>query len=187
MDQSHYWMPPLSWLATRLAEQSAEIQLHTFLQAIGHEGNLLYEGFQFTEEEDKKVLATVLQKFADFSLGTQTKISLRADFYRRVQRENEGTGEFISDLFRLSENCKFTDRDSMVRDKIALGTRDEHLRERIFHLHDLDLKKVMSMCRADETAKAQTKALKVPVSYVAITDTPDKETVNQIKKQSVCF
>ena len=155
-------------ICSKLDAQADDIQLHTFLTAIGKEGRLLYDGFNFGESESKNDLQTVLKKFKEFSMGTQTEISLRAEFYRRVQHENETTSAYISELFRLSENCNFKDRDEMVRDKIALGIKDDNLRERLFRQHKLDLNKAITMCRADETAKAQTRSLREnPIDYLS--------------------
>ncbi|KAG1681466.1 hypothetical protein GQR58_011849 [Nymphon striatum] len=79
---------------------------------VGKEGRQLYEGFRYTAEECKTDLATVINKFETFSLGTQTELAIHAQFYSRMQREEESTSSFISDVFRLTDSCRFTaDKD----------------------------------------------------------------------------
>ncbi|KAG1686326.1 E3 ubiquitin-protein ligase RNF31 [Nymphon striatum] len=147
-------------VCSRLDKQPNEIQFHAFLTAVGKEGRQLYEGFRYTAEECKTDLATVINKFETFSLGTQTELAIHAQFYSRMQREEESTSSFISDVFRLADSCRFTaDKDVIVRDKIALGITDQQLRQRLFRQHELTLDKVITMCRADEAAKAQTHLL----------------------------
>ncbi|CAM1330507.1 Uncharacterised protein g10304 [Pycnogonum litorale] len=160
---------------------SKSMQFHTFMTSIGKTGRSLFDGFQFEEGEDKESVEVAIKKFDDYCLGTQTEISLRADFYRRIQQEGKTTTQFISDLFRLAENCNFADKDNMIRDKIALGIKGESLRERIFRQHKLTLNKIVDMCRTDETARAQALSLKTgPVQYV--TDLNSEVCI--VKKQS---
>ncbi|KAG1662191.1 hypothetical protein GQR58_021057 [Nymphon striatum] len=99
-------------VCSRLDKQPNEIQFHAFLTAVGKEGRQLYEGFRYTAEECKTDLATVINKFETFSLGTQTELAIHAQFYSRMQREEESTSSFISDVFRLTDSCRFTaDKD----------------------------------------------------------------------------
>ena len=72
----------------------------------------------------------VLERFQrHFDKSLKNTIYERVKFNRRVQQEGETVDEFITDIFRLVENCKFG--DLQVRDRIVVELRDSELSEKL--------------------------------------------------------
>ena len=96
--------------------------------------------------DDKKVYATVLQKFNEFFQVRRNVIYERARFNRRSQMEGETTEQFIMELYRFADNCNYQDfRDEMIRDRFIVGIRDQRLSERMQLDATLDLEKAKKM------------------------------------------
>jgi len=78
----------------------------------------------------------------------------RARFNRRIQREGEPIDSFIQDLYRLAEECNYSNlKEELIRDRIIVGVTDECLSDRLQSKADLDLNKAIEMCRLHETQK----------------------------------
>ena len=62
----------------------------------------------------------------------------------------------MTDITNLTKNCNFgTLRDSLIRDKIVIGTNDPTVQGRLLRESELDLPKVIQICKAAETASKQ--------------------------------
>ena len=54
--------------------------------------------------------------------------------------------EFMADLHRLSEHCKYkATLDDMLRDRLLCGLRDQHLQQRLFAGTDLKYEKALEI------------------------------------------
>ena len=68
--------------------------------------------------------------------------------------------EYVTELKARSQHCEFGDlRESLMRDKIVLGVQDKKIQERLLRETDLSLDKAISICRAAEEVKVQTKEM----------------------------
>ena len=71
----------------------------------------------------------------------------------RSQREGETIAEFVVELRRLSEHCKFGDTlDDMLRDRVVCGIRGVRLQRRLLAESELTFKKAFEICQATELA-----------------------------------
>ena len=88
----------------------------------------------------------------------------RFKFNSRSQREGESVGEFVAELRRLSEHCKFdATLDDMLRDRLVCGIRDVRTQRRLLAESDLKLKKAFELAQAAEVAEKNAKDLQKPI------------------------
>lgn len=77
-----------------------------------------------------------------------------------MQRIGETIDQYVTELRHRSKTCKLGElTDSLIIDRIVWGIPDNRLRERLLREQDLDLEKVLLLCRAAETVKTQAKEL----------------------------
>ncbi|KRY55859.1 Uncharacterized protein T03_10050 [Trichinella britovi] len=86
-----------------------------------------------------------------------SEIVNRHIFYQRKQQPGETVAEFIADLRRLAQGCNFVDLETMLRDRLVCGLRDEAVQLRLF------AKKVLTFQMAQEEALSAEAACE-PVS-----------------------
>ena len=61
-------------LISRLNSPTEEYRVAYFLHCIGTEGLKIYNGFQFENETDRRILQKVLEKFDEYTLGQTNKM-----------------------------------------------------------------------------------------------------------------
>ncbi|KRX62859.1 Transposon Tf2-9 polyprotein [Trichinella sp. T9] len=83
-----------------------------------------------------------------------SEIVNRHIFYQRKQQPGETVAEFIADLRRLAQGCNFVDLETMLRDRLVCGLRDEAVQLRLF------AKKVLTFQMAQEEALSAEAACK---------------------------
>ena len=78
----------------------------------------------------------------------------RALFNKRHQLAGESVDTFIKDLYRLPEDCECgLLKDSLIRDRIAVGVTDDLLSDRLQAKADLTLETAVQMSRQAEAQK----------------------------------
>ena len=89
---------------------------------------------------DKLSKFTIVQdKLSQFFLPKTYVIYERAKFNQRFQREGEPVKEFITDLQKLAQTCRYgTLMDELIRDRIIIGIQNFKLSERL-QTYDNDL------------------------------------------------
>ena len=76
------------------------------------------------------------------------------------RKEGETVAEFIADLRKLFEHCKFADTlDDMLRDRLVCGIRDARTQRRLLAEPELTFKKAFDLAQASETAEKNAKQL----------------------------
>ena len=82
-------------------------------------------------------------------------------FNTRKQKEGETIAEFVAELKRLSEHCKFgATLEEMPRDQLLCGVRDRRLQQKLLaESADLTWKKAFETAKALETAERNAKEL----------------------------
>ena len=92
-----------------------------------------------------------------------------------MQQEGETVDEFITDLFRLVENCKYGDlQDELVRDRIVVGLRDSELSEKLQLTSDLTLEAAVTRARQSESMKTQQKVVREEVNIDQLNSRPSR-------------
>ncbi|XP_035232918.1 uncharacterized protein LOC118204730 [Stegodyphus dumicola] len=94
-------------------------------------------------------------------------------FFTRNQTASETIDEYVTDLRNKARTCEFAQlKDSLIKDKIVCGIKDDVVRARLLHETELTLEKALDICRSAEISAHQMKIIK------------DEETaVNLVKKK----
>ncbi len=122
---------------------------------MGDDADDILRSFGLTEDE-KKVYATVKQKFESHFVKRRNTIFERAKFNMRKQEEKEPVDAFVTDLYALAEHCSYGAlHDEMIRDRLVVGLRDAKLSERLQLDAELTLNKAVNQVRQAEAIKKQ--------------------------------
>ena len=98
-------------------------------------------------------------------------------FNSRSQRDGESVAEFVAELRRLSEHCKFeVTLDDMLRDRLVCGIRDVRIQRRLLAEADLKFKKAFELAQAAEVAERNARDLLKP-------QVPAVHTLSKVEKQ----
>ena len=106
-------------IATKLTEDSEEVQVASLVYAMGAEAEHVFKSFTFADADDSKKYDPVMTKFDAHFIPKRNVIHERAVFHRKMQASGESVEEFIRSLYDLAEHCNFTDKDEQIRDRIA--------------------------------------------------------------------
>ena len=101
----------------------------------------------------RKTLSKIVEKFDEFAIGEVNET------YERNQGQDESIDAYVACLRSLAQTCGFCEclADSLLRDRIVLGVKNNNLRKRLLQERKLDLKKCIDICRSSEAASSQLK------------------------------
>ena len=118
-------------IITNLSTQSEEYRVALFLHCIGPEALKIYNGMQFANDEERGSLATILEKFDEFTIGEVNETYERYIFNGRNQGPDESIDAYVAALRSLAKTCGFCEclNDSLLRDRIVLGVNNLNLRK----------------------------------------------------------
>lgn len=157
--------------ASGLDEKSDKRKVMVMLNVMGSEGLEIYNQFRYDEgpdhAEDHHVLGIVMNKFEAYCNPIKNETYERHVFTHRMQGSDESIDQYVTELKRLSENCNYgTMKESMIRDQVVSGCRDEETKLRLLREPDLTLETAMKFCRAAETSKQHKSAMEKGASSV---------------------
>ena len=95
-------------IASGQKSKTDEEQISTLIYSLGDKAEDLLQSFKMSAEDVRKY-DKVIKCFQHHFDKSKSTIYERAKFNYRVQQEGETVDEFITDLFRLVENCKYCD------------------------------------------------------------------------------
>ena len=108
-------------------------------------------------------------------------------FHTRVQGERETIDSFTTDLRLKSQSCEFGSlQDSLIRDRVVVGTRDSKIKERLLRDPELTLERAIDICKANEAAQAQMKVLTGAENSASVNMIRKLKKMNLRKKTSPC-
>ena len=148
-------------LISGLNSQTEEYKVAFFLHCLGTEGLKIYNGFQFDNEPDRKILAKVLEKFDEFTLGQTNETYERYVFNSRNQEEQESIDAYVTVLRNLAKSSNFCEcmRDSLIKDRIVLGVNSNATRKKLLQVRGLTLNQCLDLCRSNEATNSQMKTI----------------------------
>ncbi|XP_072942535.1 uncharacterized protein [Epargyreus clarus] len=129
--------------------------------------------------EEKLSYDKLIEKFDTFFSPKKNVIYERYKFNARVQKEGEKFDEFITDLHKIAENCKYgTLKEELIRDRIVTGIYDKNVSDRMLLKNDLTLEEATLMGKQTEIQKEECKVMreKEEVINVIKEDTYRKKT-----------
>ena len=162
------------FVISRLAMESPEYQLAMFKHAIGDDGLKVIKTFAYSETENANDWRVVMAKMEKHCIGEVNEIYERYCFNKRDKLSTETVDNFVAELKTLAKTCNFCDclRDSLIRDRIVLGIKNEQTTKKLLRMRDLTLNKCIDVCRSEEVTAMQMKSLAEPV-----------DSVNQVKSK----
>ena len=95
--------------ATRQADDKtpSDVKTSLLLHAIGSEGQEIYEGFSFDNDEDREKYDVVLNKSETFYAPKVNITCERYKFFTRSQEEGESIDHYATALRSLARTCNF--------------------------------------------------------------------------------
>lgn len=126
--------------AAELIDKPTEIRTATFLTCIGVEGFQLYESLDFAADGDNHKIDKVIERLERHFVGEVNETFERFKFNQRCQESNETVDVYVGALSTLVKTCSFAAlEDSLLRDRIVMGIRDDNTRKKLLQTRDLNL------------------------------------------------
>ena len=146
-------------IITGLSTHTEDYRVALFLHCLGPEALKIYNGMQFANETEQKTLSKIVEKFDEFAIGEVNETYEHHIFNGRNQGQDESIDAYVACLRSLARTCGFCEclADSLLRDRIVLGVKNNNLRKRLLQERKLDLKKCIDICRSSEAASSQLK------------------------------
>jgi hypothetical protein len=147
-------------IGSRLKELSLEMRTATLLTCIGPDALDILEGLDFEEESQRNNIDIVMKKLEEYCVGETNEIYERYCFNKRDQEINETVELYVTVLRKLAKTCNFgTLENSLIRDRLVVGIRDNNIRKRLLQVSKLTLKDAIDICRSYESTCLQLKAM----------------------------
>ena len=145
-------------VAAKANKEAGEVQVATFLAAIGPEVRKVFTTWNLIADE-KKDIKTVIERFENYCNPRKNILFKRYHFNLRQQEPGESFDRCVTTLRHMTVKCGFDTitPDDILRDRIIFG--DNKVREKLFREPELDLYKTLDICRAAEMSQAQIKAV----------------------------
>lgn len=143
--------------ATGAVHRPSDQLVALFLTVAGPKALELYNSFQLDAKEEDDFEA-VLARFEHHFTPHRNETYKRFLFRTRLQELRESLDGFVADLQLKSRLCNFGDqRESLVRDQLVLGCRDNHARQQLLLQKDeLTFEDAVRICRlAEEREEAR--------------------------------
>ena len=157
-----------------LTEKEKKFQAAVLLHSIGSVGLKIYNSLEFGDAEDKEDIKTIIKKMDDYIIGDTSETYERYKFNRRDQADGENIDEYVAVLKDLAGTCNLCScanlKDSLLRDRIVLGVRDDQLRKEMLQRRKLSLQEAIDHCKAYESSEQAMQSI-----------VDEKEAVHKIK------
>ena len=141
-------------IASGLREKPADVQVATLLTCLGPEAMDILDGLCPTEESPD--MAHILATFEEYCVGKPNETYERYKFNTRNQQTTEHIDAYLSALRKLAKTCNYsTLEESLLRDRIVLGIKNDSVRKRLLQEPDLNLSQAVSAVRAHEATSRQ--------------------------------
>ena len=129
------------FVISRLGRESSLYQLAMFEHTIGDDALKVIKTFSYTEGEDSNNWLVVMDKMEKYCIGEVNEIYERYCLNKRGKLPTESVDCFVAELKTLAKTCNFCDclRDSLIRDRIVLGIKDEQTTKKLLRTRDLTL------------------------------------------------
>jgi len=125
--------------ATELDKKDMKIRVATFRSVLGRDAQRILQFLPFSDPAKKDSLPDIITTLDLHFKPRRNEVYERYVFYTATQEPGEGIDSFVNRLRRLASSCAFsvpadirTYEDSMVRDRLILGSLDESARTRVF-------------------------------------------------------
>ena len=147
-------------VASDLADAQAKKRAAVFLACIGTAAYGIFRTFKFADEGDKAKIDKIKEAFEKHCIGEANETYERFLFHQRVQQPGESFDDFFTDLRKLAVTCQFAAlEDSLIRDRIVVGIRDDPTRRRLLQSKKLSLAEAVEACKASEATSRRLRVI----------------------------
>lgn len=153
-------------IITNQGLQPMSYQVALFLHTLGDDALTAYNGFHFETQEEERTVPEIIAKFDSFAIGEVSVTYERFVFNRRAQKEGENFETFLAAIRTLIRTCDYCGdcHDSILRDRIVLGVKNDDTQESLLKEQNLTLEKAISICKAAEQTSSHCASLRKPVT-----------------------
>ena len=131
-----------------------------FLACIGSAAYGVFRTFKFENTDDTADVSKIVDAFQKHCIGEANVTYERFLFHQRVQQPGESVDDFLSDLRKMARTCEFAQlEDSLVRDRIVIGIRDEPTRRRLLQIKTLSLRDAIDAAKASEATSRRLRVM----------------------------
>ena len=111
----------------------------------------MFRTFKFENEADKSKIEKITDASKKYCISEVNVSYERYVFHQRVQHADELMDDFFANLRVKAKICEFGDlEDSLIRDRIVIGIRDDPTRRRLLLVKKLSLAEAVDTCKASE-------------------------------------
>ena len=137
-------------VATGLKEKDEKIRVATLRGVMGKDCYNIYKRLPL-EGDHKEQIGSILDGLEEYFKPAVNITYERFVFNTCDQKGHESIDEYVNKFRGLSESCEFgTLRDSLIKDRIVLGTKNKQVQVSLLNQKDLTLEKALSTCRSSE-------------------------------------
>jgi hypothetical protein len=146
--------------ATEKSKKSGKIKVALLLCLMGDGCLDIFNTFKLDDKE-KDDLDFVIKCFDEYFEPKANTVINRYTFFNLRQKSDETVQSFVTSLKNQAKKCQFGDQEeSLVRDLLIIGTKDEACKERLLMESDLKLDKAVNYCKAREESQKQVQLMK---------------------------
>lgn len=141
--------------ATEKDTKSDKVKIAILLNTIGNEGVEIFNTFRIPVDEIGKY-NVVVEEFQRYCAPRKNRTYERFVFNNRCQETDEPFDQFFGDLKKLVQSCEYdTQEDSILVDRVILGTNDLKVQEKLLNTQNLTLENAVEICRNSEVTRKQ--------------------------------
>lgn len=153
--------------ANEVDEKADKVKIGLLLNHIGADAREKFGQFTFDNADDKKKYDVVKTKFREYCAGKTRTVFQRYLFWTYVRPDGQSFLDYIMNLRKLADQCKFTEKDNMIRDKVVFSMTDRRLQERLVEPDDITLDDTIKKCVTSETTKQEVNLMSKGSSQTA--------------------
>ena len=144
-------------IVSGLGDQTEAYQKSFLISVMGLEALQLYNACDPADTDTAKI---ILEKLDMQILGETNDTFERYKFNTAVQGD-ESIDTYVAQLKELSKTCNFCDciKESLLRDRIVIGVKDNEVRKSLLAERKLTLKKCIDICRSHVNTVSQLKVI----------------------------
>src|SRR5258705_1137017 len=136
-------------------------RLGVLLSVVGTDTYRIIRSVVAPDKSESLSYSEVSQRMGVHFNPTPSHIVQRCRFHRRMQGADESITEYITQLRKLSEHCKFSDLNERLRDQMVAGVFDDKMQCRLLEQRDeLSFDSALKIAISFETAKGDSAKLR---------------------------
>lgn len=133
----------------------------TLIRCMGRECFKVLEDLPGVTDATKTDPALIIEKLRGHFVPKSNVLYERFLFNSASQLANESVDQFLTRIRKMASSCEFgTLQDSLLRDRLVIGTSDEPCRERMLREMPVpDLERCLNMLRSSEASRTYKEAI----------------------------